>query len=110
VEVELVDISIYRHIAIDGVLCLAVAGEVDIATSGQLDAAISESIDAGNVTQLLVDLDQVTFLDSTGIRVLLDGRDRATKHAIAFRITNPQGVVRRSLEITGLLAILTNEC
>ena len=104
------DISIYRRVAIGGVLCLAVAGEVDIATSGQLDAAIRESIDAGNVTQLLVDLDQVTFLDSTGIQALLDGRDRATEHAIAFRVMNPHGVVRRSLEITGLLAILTNDC
>jgi anti-anti-sigma factor len=108
VEVDLGDISIHRHVTVDGVLCLAVAGELDVATSGRLDAAISESADAGDLTHLVVDLDQVTFLDSTGIQTLLDGRDSATERGLAFRVMNPHGVVRRALEITGVLALLTD--
>ena len=107
-EVELGDLSIDRHVTVDGVLCLAVAGEVDIATSARLGAAISESVDAGDLTHVVVDLDQVTFLDSTGIQVLLHGRDGATERGLAFRVTNPHGVVRRTLEITGVLALLTD--
>ena len=108
VEGELGDLSIHRHVTVDGVLCLAVAGEVDIATSARLDVAISESVDAGDLTQVLVDLDQVTFLDSTGIQVLLDGRNRATERGLAFRVLNPHGVVTRTLAITGVLRLLTD--
>ena len=107
VKVELGDISIHRPETVDGVLCLAVAGEVDIATSARLDVAITQSIDAGDLTQVLVDLDQVTFLDSTGIQALLDGRNRATERGLSFRVLNPHGVVRRTLAIAGVLRLLT---
>jgi anti-anti-sigma factor len=50
----------------------------------------------------------VTFLDSSGIRVLLLGRDLAADHAVTFRVVDPRPVVRRVLDLAGVLDLLTN--
>jgi anti-sigma B factor antagonist len=90
-----------------GSVCLAVAGEVDMDTHGQLEAAIRSSLREGNLTRLVVDLEKVTFLDSQGIAVLMTGYSVAARDGIAFRVGNPHDIVRRALEITGLLGLLT---
>lgn len=74
-------------------------GDVDIATAAavtrDLDEAIADARDG-----LIVDLSQVTFLDATGLRVLLEtqrhGGDR-------LRLRRPSRPVTRLLELTGLV-------
>ena len=53
----------------DDVSVVTVAGEVDVYTAAQLRAVLDEEIGAGNA-RLVVDLDEVSFLDSTGLGVL----------------------------------------
>lgn len=45
-------------------------GEIDMATAGQLTAALREPLAVGG--PVVVDLSQVTFIDSTGLRTLYD--------------------------------------
>jgi anti-sigma B factor antagonist len=57
-------------------------------------------------TDLVVDLGQLTFLGSHGIRALLLGRRAAEQHGCRYRVTNPSGTVLRVLEITDLIEFL----
>ena len=54
----------------DDVSVVTVAGEVDVYTAAQLRSVLDEEIGAGHA-RLVVDLDEVSFLDSTGLGVLV---------------------------------------
>ena len=101
------EFSIYRHHTGDGTLTVSVAGEVDLATSGMLTAAIREAVNGDHVAELIIDLGRVEFLDSTGITALIVGYRLAEKHGIGYRVTHPRRIVKRILDITGVLDVLT---
>ncbi|MET0159957.1 MAG: STAS domain-containing protein [Acidimicrobiales bacterium] len=52
---------------------------------------------------LVVDLSQVTFLDSTGIRELIDAEQALARRGGRLVVRGADGVVRRCLEVTGVL-------
>jgi anti-anti-sigma factor len=80
-------------------------GDIDIATgdvlSEQLDWALSRGFD-----EVLCDLREATFLDSTGIRILLSARQRCERRAIRFSISVADGPVHRALATAGVLEAL----
>jgi anti-sigma B factor antagonist len=78
-----------------------VSGEVDIQTSPLLDKELQKVLDQG-VSSILVDLDEVTFLDSTGLSVLIAALKRCQASGGELRLVSPRSNVRRVLEITGL--------
>jgi anti-sigma B factor antagonist len=82
-----------------------VNGEVDLATCPQLRAKLVELVDQG-VYHLIVDLEQVSFLDSSGIGVLIGGLRRVREHGGSLRLTAPSPQVRRVLELTGVTTLL----
>jgi anti-sigma B factor antagonist len=76
-------------------------GEVNLATVADLRYAISEHIVAGR-TNLLVDLRAVTFLDSTGLGVLVGAAKAAHGAGGSLRLVCASPRVLRLLRITGL--------
>jgi anti-sigma B factor antagonist len=81
-------------------------GEVDLATVGLLDAPLTE-LRASGFTQIAIDLRAVTFMDSTGLRLLVRWRRRAQEDGFDLQIdVDPDGPVHRVLELTGLLDVL----
>ena len=80
---------------------LAVEGEVDAHTAPQLKSAIGVALDRG-ATELIVDLDQVIFMDSTGLGVLVGGLKRLREVGGELRIVCTRRPILRILEITGL--------
>jgi anti-anti-sigma factor len=90
-------------------LRLTVVGDLDMSTSPKLEAEVREAITSGRVTHLHVDLAQVEFLDSTGINVLVAGHKLATEHGMTYIVTNPHGMVRRALDVIGVLHLLTGQ-
>jgi anti-sigma B factor antagonist len=56
-------------------------------------------------TSLVVDLSEVTFLDSTGLSVLISGLKRCQDAGGTMRLASPRPNVRKVLEITGLTAV-----
>lgn len=78
------------------------AGDVDLATSGELKAAVSELLDRG-CARVVLDLRAVTFLDSSGIRVLVAVHQRAEELHVRLSVMLGGGQTRRVLELTGLL-------
>ena len=81
---------------------LVVRGEIDIETEQALrDAAASatSSVAGGCV---IVDLQQVSFIDSSGLRALLQSRDAAQAAGTTFRIAVTDGAVLRLFKLAGV--------
>ncbi|MER7332636.1 MULTISPECIES: STAS domain-containing protein [unclassified Micromonospora] len=85
---------------------LCPAGEVDMATADALGAAITDALGRPGVREVLVDLADVGFLDSSGVRVLVHGVALARERDVTLRVANPQPVVARVLRITAVGALL----
>jgi anti-sigma B factor antagonist len=80
---------------------VTVAGEVDIQTSPILEEQLESLLEQG-LSSVVVDLDQVTFLDSTGLSVLIAGLKRCQTAGGELRVVSPQPNVRRVFAVTGL--------
>jgi anti-sigma B factor antagonist len=84
-----------------GVRVIAVAGELDIATAPELCARL-DATRTGRRPRLLVDLTEVEFCDSTGLRALLGAASEVRAHGGRFAIVcPPTGDVARLLDIVG---------
>ncbi len=89
---------------------VSVVGEIDLATRDRLQSALLSVIEqTGTDHKVIVDMSQTSFLDSTGIAVLVRTREKALAAGIEFSITGATGMVRQVLELTGVLQTLTSE-
>ena len=82
-----------------------VGGEVDVATCPQLRDVLAELVDQ-SIYHLVVDLEKVSFLDSSGIGVLVGVYRRIREHGGSLRLTGPRPAVRRVLELTKVTTLL----
>lgn len=78
-----------------------VAGEIDLFSAPQLKERIAQLIGEGN-DRLLVNLEKVGFMDSTGLGVLLGALKRVKERDGSLAIVCPPGPVHRVLTLTGL--------
>src|SRR6266508_1678182 len=74
--------------------------------SGRLLRDVLAGLVEQGVYHLVVDLEQVSFLDSSGIGVLISVRRRIREHGGSLRLTAPSPHVRRVLELTGITTLL----
>lgn len=77
-------------------IVVALSGELDFGTVGPVQARLAELRDDGAPT--LLDLDRLTFMDSTGIRLVLTACEDAERKDWRFRVTRGSERVRRVLE------------
>ncbi|KRE60862.1 anti-sigma factor antagonist [Nostocoides sp. Soil756] len=85
----------------DDVSVVTVEGEVDVHTAAQLRQSLDQEITGGHV-RLVVDLDAVSFLDSTGLGVLV-GRLKLVRNGSGWlRIVCSSDRILRVFRITGL--------
>ena len=92
--------------AVGGAPCLALAGELDIADVPRLEQALDAAV-ADSAGAFLVDLTELDFLDSSGIRLLLRARALLGRADRAFALICPHGPVRRAIELTGVSDLFT---
>ncbi|MEA4898239.1 STAS domain-containing protein [Bacillota bacterium Meth-B3] len=84
---------------------LSIAGRIDAATAPQLEAELN-SLDG--VTSLTLDLKDLAYISSAGLRVLLAAQKRMMKQG-AMRVVNVCEPVMDVFEMTGFADILTIE-
>lgn len=77
---------------------VAIAGEIDIASAGPLTRALTQVLQRKPV-MVTIDLAEVSFLDSSGIRCLLDASKRAESVGSHLVVRNPTPMVLRVMEI-----------
>jgi anti-anti-sigma factor len=89
----------------DAFVRVRVTGEMDMATAGQVTTAVAQAL-RQRPGEVLIDLDAVSFLDSSGIRALLAAQLDGQTCGIMVRVVNPRGHVLRVLQITGVDGLL----
>ncbi len=91
-----------------GVVVLAVRGEIDMANATDVSTRLLTA--SGDSSSIVLDLGELTYIDSAGIRMLFDlseqlGRDQRQ----LVLAVGPDAPVRRALEITKLDTLVTVE-
>ena len=87
-------------------LRLELNGALDLVTADIVARRVDEAL-TEKPAEVILDLRNVKFCDSAGIHIMLRARNAAHRQGARFRIDNVHGIIRRSLEITGVLAVLT---
>jgi anti-anti-sigma factor len=85
-----------------GLAVVTATGEIDLATGDTLLNEIVTVLALAEVVDVVVDLSGVTFLDSSGIGVLVRGRRLADENGKGFRVDGGTAMVREVLQLTGL--------
>jgi len=83
-----------------GYAVAAVAGEIDIATVARLRDRLTALADSGRA--VIADLDQVSFIDASGLGVLVAASRHAAAHGACLQVVCGRGPARRLLRLTGL--------
>jgi anti-sigma B factor antagonist len=84
----------------DAGVIVSLAGELDLYNAEEVRRALLDTL-ADGPELLVVDLEGVTFIDSTALGVLIEARSRMTDRS-GFRLAAPGLEVRRALEVSGL--------
>jgi stage II sporulation protein AA (anti-sigma F factor antagonist) len=91
---------------LDGHALLAIRGEIDLATATAFGAAIDQGIQQAGM--VILDFTGVTFMDSSGLNVLVSAAGQGTR-SDAVRIRNAPISIHRLLSITGLDEVIRIE-
>lgn len=83
------------------VCALSLSGEVDVYTAPRLKEVLVEEIESG-CTKIVVELDDVGFIDSSGLGVLVGGLRRAKERDGSIRLVCSRENVLKIFRITGL--------
>ncbi len=85
-----------------GTKVMTLAGELDIASAPLFEQAIDE-LDASDTRRLLIDLTELLFMDSTGLRALLRARQAAAAADRQMLLRPGPRQVQRVFELSGTL-------
>lgn len=86
----------------NNVVILSVNGRLDAATAPQLQQAIDEQ----TYNRLVVDLKQVDYMSSAGIKVLVQATQKMRQQGGDFRIANARAHVKYVLHLAGIHTII----
>ncbi|HUR22718.1 MAG TPA: STAS domain-containing protein [Acidimicrobiales bacterium] len=90
----------------DGFAVLSVRGEVDVYTAPRFRERLIELVSEGK-HKIIVDLEGVDFLDSTGLGVLVGGLKRLRSHDGDLLLVCTQSRILKVFEITGLTKVFS---
>jgi anti-sigma B factor antagonist len=90
---------------INGHPVIAVAGEIDVCSAPVMHACLRQAADICDISadgghDLVVDLSAVTFMDASGLSVLLRADHRARRAGRRLRVAAPTPAISRLLQIT----------
>ena len=88
-----------------GTATVSLRGEVDVLTVDQVRVALGEALAAGP-SEIVVDLTDLTFIDSTGLGALIFGFQRARDRGVRFRLAHPSRAVHQILVLSGFLEVV----
>jgi anti-sigma B factor antagonist len=88
----------------DGHTIIEVGGEIDVYTAPKLRDKITELVGNGEY-HLVIDMEKVDFLDSTGLGVLVGALKRVRTHDGEMALVCTQPRIRKVFEVTGLTKV-----
>lgn len=93
----------------DDILVVTVTGELDHHFAAGLREEIDEAMDAFHCRNLVMDLEKVTFMDSSGIGVVLGRYNRISKRSGRLIITGCSEYVEKILYMAGVFTVIEKE-
>jgi anti-sigma B factor antagonist len=99
VPTDVLDVTVERH---GDAVVLLVRGEVDALTTPLFSDQIDEQLD-NNPVKIVLDLDKVTFLGSSGLAALINAKEQTGRRGIDLRLVCTAHAVLRPLAATGLV-------
>ena len=99
----LVDLTLSTK-EVDGTTIVAVGGEIDVYTAPKLRDRITELV-ADGVYTIVIDMEAVEFLDSTGLGVLVGGLKKVRAHDGSLELICTQDRLLKIFRITGLAKV-----
>jgi anti-sigma B factor antagonist len=91
------------------IACVRLTGEIDLQAKPRVRADIGTALSDPAVASIVVDLTEVTFLDSSGISALIGCRRMADERGKALRVIGAQGQPATVLALTGVGPLLAGE-
>ena len=88
------------HESQNGMTSIALSGELDMETVPALEELLTQVEDTGRL-KIVLDLQDLDFMDSTCLRTFLSARDRAETNGHQLILTGARPFARRLFEITG---------
>lgn len=88
----------------DGRTIVTVGGEIDVYTAPVLREKLNELVSEGN-HHLVVDMEAVDFLDSTGLGVLVGGLKKVRQHEGSLHLVCTGEKILKVFRITGLTKV-----
>ena len=85
-----------------GPVTLNLEGDIDVSVADQLAAQATQALDAAESAGLVVDMQNVKFIDSTGLGALVRLRKTAGSRGIALRLRNVPPQTLRVMQLTAL--------
>jgi anti-anti-sigma factor len=81
---------------VDGGRVITPCGELDLSTAARLEEQLAGHCDT------VLDLSELTFIDSSGIHLVISTAQRARSEGWSFTVRDPQPAVLRVIELLGL--------
>ena len=94
-----------RSERIEEIVVVSIEGSIDALTVDEASAFLNAQLGGGQ-EQLVLDLGQLRFMSSSGIRLLLEILKKSREQGGDLRLAALPGGVARTLEITGLTSVL----
>ena len=86
----------------NNVMIITVSGEIDLENSGNLRQQVHEALDDNKAVS--VDMSAVNYIDSSGIAVLIESKQRAGEGSKEFKIVKPSEAVLSVLKLAKLVS------
>jgi anti-anti-sigma factor len=95
-------------VEVGGSVRLVLRGELDAATAPAANHALLDLLEGGS-DRVVLDLRDLDFMDSTGVKFLIDGRDAARQRGVELALAYDEGVVERVLTVSGVATLFKRQ-
>jgi anti-sigma B factor antagonist len=95
-------------VEVSGSARLVLRGELDAASAPAADYALRELLEGGH-DRVVLDLTGLDFIDSMGVKFLIDGRDVARQLGVELPLAYGEGVVERVLTVSGVASLFERQ-
>jgi anti-sigma B factor antagonist len=91
------EVNIVEHA--DSYSLVSVRGEIDLHSAPKVQHAVERG--ANGVEAVVLDMGEITFMDSTALSMLMRAKDELQERGISLRLAAPSDAVERLFDVTG---------
>lgn len=95
-----------KHRIYNNILYIMLCGELDENTANFTKSTLDDLLEKGGFSQIIVDLSELEFMDSTGVGVMIGRYKKMKEHNIPIYICNPNKHAEKIFTMTGLFNIM----